>query len=673
MLFFGALTFFLLGRIPLANPDESRYAEIPREMALHGDWVTPRLNDMPYFEKPPLVYWTVGICRALFGPGEFAVRLTPALFGLAGIAMTYGAARRLFGREAGLASAVVLGTSLLYFILSRTLLLDMALTVLMSATLFSFIVGLEEAPGARRRGFFYAVYACAALATLTKGLIGFLIPGAVMLCWLLLFGQWHRLLPMYLPSGVGVFLAIAAPWHVLAAQRHPEWAEFYFVREHWLRYMTTTHERGAPFWFFGPVLIGALFPWIGFLPGAIRAAVRGGWSQRRDYASAGFFLTWAAFIVLFFSTSNSKLIPYILPSLPALAVLIGTWIARCFVERDAARLRLGFGIFAFACGVLAMAFVAVVTRPGAIRDPGQAMALRPFGIAIAVTLLVGGVAAPWAAKVRGVLAGIGTVVATMISFFLVLLLAAPWIQRAGTKELGLIARERIARGEAVYHYWAFFHDFVYYSELPVALVGYTDELEVQFLDEQERARRFPDEAEFRRRWLGNERIWVVVRKRDLRHPKSLFADPAARVHVIAESAAHSLLSNRPDPPPVRHSSWSSPGSAARRLLLLKVRAHPRGAAAVSTQWPRRFPLPPSVLDPTNHVRALSALHAPHDRRGDHRWRGGGAAFRLDHLGTEGAGVRDAAERVLRRPAGPGVQLRHVHHGNRAADRGHRRR
>jgi len=106
-LFFGALMFFGVGRLALANPDEARYAEIPREMALRGDWVTPRLNDTPYFEKPPLVYWLVGASRALLGPGEFAVRLTPAFFGVGGILLTYGATRRLFGREAGLAAGVV--------------------------------------------------------------------------------------------------------------------------------------------------------------------------------------------------------------------------------------------------------------------------------------------------------------------------------------------------------------------------------------------------------------------------------------------------------------------------------------------------------------------------------------------------------------------------------------
>jgi 4-amino-4-deoxy-L-arabinose transferase-like glycosyltransferase len=545
LLFFGALNFFMLGRLPLANPDEARYAEIPREMVARGDWVTPRLNDTVYFEKPPLVYWTVAISRTLFGPGEFAARLTPTLFGLGGILLTYAVGRRMYGREAGLAGAVVLGTSVLYFILSRILLLDMAVSVLMSSTLVCFILGVREPPGARRRWLFYGLYASAAFATLAKGLIGFLIPGAIMFLWLVVFAQWHRLRPLYLPSGVALFLAIAAPWHVLAAQRNPDWARFYFVHEHWERFTTTAHERGAPFWYFIPVVALGLFPWTGFVIGALREPLQGGWARRKENADAWFFVTWAAFVFLFFSKSQSKLIPYILPVFPPLAVLIGAWLANRWAERAASRLRPGLLVFAFVCGVLGTVMLAAVLKPGIIREAEQALALKPFGFALAAVLFIGGVTAPWAARMRGVVSGVGTVVGTMVGFFLVLLVAAPELQRAGTKDLAAIARARVAPGDRVYHYWAFFHDFVYYTERPVGLVGYIDELEVQFVDPMERAARFIDDAELRRQWDGPARIWVVVRKRDQLQAKSVFSDPAFRYHLIAETRAHSLVSNQP--------------------------------------------------------------------------------------------------------------------------------
>ncbi|MBL9189125.1 MAG: glycosyltransferase family 39 protein [Opitutaceae bacterium] len=542
---FGTLNFFLLGWLPLANPDEARYAGIPREMLAAGDWVMPRLNAVPYFEKPPLVYWTVGLARELFGPGEFAARLTPALFGLIGIFLTYATGRRLYGRIAGLASAIVLGTALLYFVLSRILLLDMAVSVLMSAALMCFILAVGEASGTRRRLLFYGLYASAALATLAKGLIGFLIPGAVMFLWLLVFNQWRRLVPLYLPSGLLVFLAIAAPWHVLAAQRHPAWAEFYFVHEHWSRFTTTAHGRFEPWWFFFPILLLGLFPWMGFVAGAVRESVAGGWARRKENAGAWFMLTWAIFVFLFFSKSQSKLIPYILPVLPPLALLTGAWLARHWQDRTSTPLRVGLGITVFFCGLLATALVVVVLKPGLIRDAEQVAALRPYALAMAAILLIGGIGAHVFSRRHGARTGFVAIVATTGVFYCLLLLARPHIERAGTKELALVARAKVAPADRVYHYWAFFHDFVYYTEQPVGLVSYVDELEVQFLDPAERARRFIDDAELRRQWAGPGRVWLLVRQRDMRHEKSIFADPAFRYHLIAATRSHSLLSNQP--------------------------------------------------------------------------------------------------------------------------------
>lgn len=542
---FGVLYFLMLGRLPLANPDESRYADIPREMIARGDWVTPRLNDIPYFEKPPLVYWTVGLSRLLFGPGEAAARLTPTLFGLGGLLLTYAAARRMFGREAGLASAVVLGTSLLYFVLSRILLLDMALSVLMSATLFCFILGVREPAGPRRRWFFYGLYASAALATLAKGLIGFMVSGGVMFFWLLTFNQWHRLRPLHLPSGILLFLAVAAPWHILAAQRNPGWAQFYFVHEHWERFTTTTHNRAAPFWYFIPVVLLGFFPWIGFLGAAVREAVAGGWARRKENADAWFLVTWAVFIFLFFSKSQSKLIPYILPIFPALAVLMGSWLAQRSREGSGTELRFGLRVFAFLCGLLGVALIVAVMKPGVIGDPLVAAELRPYAFVMAAQLMLGGVCAHWFTRNKGVVAGVATMAATIVGFVVVLLLASPSFDRPSTRSLAEVARERIRPEDRVYHYWAFFHDFVYYSGRPVGVVSYTDELEVQFLEPAERAARFIDDAELRRQWNGPGRVWLVLRKRDQRRPNSIFADGTLRYHLIADTADHSLLSNQP--------------------------------------------------------------------------------------------------------------------------------
>lgn len=541
-LLFGALYFALLGGHPLSNPDEGRYAEIPREMIASGDYVTPRLNGVNYFEKPPLLYWAVAGCLRVFGFNEWAVRIMPALSGLGGVLLTYAAARRLHGRAAGLASAAVLGSSLLFFALSRLLILDMAVSMLMCATLFCFILGVREAPGARRRWFFYGLYASAALATLTKGLIGFLVTGAVMFLWLLIFNQWKRLRPLHLPTGVALFLAIAAPWHVLAAQRNETWAQFYFVHEHWERFTTTTHGRYEPFYYFIPIVLLGLFPWTGFLWAAGREALAGGWARRKENADAWFLVTWAAFVFLFFSKSQSKLIPYILPVFPPLAVLVGAWLARRWADGTAKRARIGLNVFAFLCGLLAVALTVAALKEGVVRDREQAEMLRPYALGMATVLLIGGVAAPWFARIHGLRAALSTMVSTAVGLYVCLMLAAPMIQKPGTKELAEIVVREAKAGDKIYHYAEFFHDFTFYAQRTVGTVAFKGELELEIDAAARASGRFIDGSEFHRQWTEPSRIFAVARTKDL---KTLFADPKFRYHLLGRSRAHTLFSNQP--------------------------------------------------------------------------------------------------------------------------------
>ncbi len=547
----GAVYGFRLGSYPLANPDEGRNAEIAREMAASGDWVTPRLNGVNYFEKPPLVYWTVAGSLRLFGPDAWAVRATPLLFALGGVLLTYAATRRIWGRAAALAAALVLGTSLLYCALARFLILDMAVSVLMSATLFCFILGVRApppAPGANawvapRRGWFYGLYASAALATLAKGLMGFLVTGAVMFLWLLLFRQWKRLRPFYLPTGALLFLALAAPWHLLVAAHNPTWFHRYVIYEHVERFLTPAASRAGPWWYFIPIVLLGLFPWSGFLWAAGRHAVRGGWTACNANADTWFFVLWAAFIFLFFSASHSKLPPYILPVFPALAVLIGRWLATT-LPGGWPRLRGGLRVFGFAAGLLAVALAAVVLRPALVHGltVGQAQALRPAAWALVAVLLGGGIVAPALARTGRALAALGAMAATIVLFCSILTFAAGSIQRPGTKDLALFVQAHAGPADHVLHYHEFFHDFPFYAGRVVEVVGFKGELE---LEEDATARasgRFLDEAAFRRLWRQPGRVFAVARKIDTR---PLFGDPTFTYHLLAQSEDHYLFSNEP--------------------------------------------------------------------------------------------------------------------------------
>ena len=528
VLCFGAFYLFALGRAPLGNPDEGRYAEIPREMVASGDWVTPRLNGVNYFEKPPLVYWAVGAAITVFGRNEWAVRLVAVFFALKGIRITYVAGRALYGRDAGIWAAVVLGTSALYFALGHIPLLDMAVAVLMSAALFYFLLGVREPPGTRRRWLFYGFYACAALATLTKGPIGFMVTGAVMFLWLLVFNQWGRLRPFYLPTGLLLFLAVAAPWHLLVAARNPSWAHFYFIHENWERFTTTEHGRYGPWWYFIPVVLLGFFPWTGFLWSSSRQALAGGWARRRENADAWFLATWAVFIFLFFSKSGSKLIPYILPVFPPLAILIGAQLA----SAQAKEWRIGLGVFRILCGLLAVAALVAVLKPGMIREAGAAAALRPYAYAIAAILLVGGI----------LTSGRAGMVATASLFLGTLVLAEPQIPMRSTKPLALQVAALAAPGDRVCHYHEFFHDFTFYANRTVDVVGFQGELEPENDPSAPASGRFMTEADFRRHWDGPSRVFAVARKSDIRE---LFADPAFHYHLLGETRGHYLFSNRP--------------------------------------------------------------------------------------------------------------------------------
>ena len=361
---------FMLGNRPLSVPDEGRYVEISREMAATGNYLTPRLNSVKYFEKPVFFYWLEALSINLFGLNEFTLRLWPALFALFGCLAVAVAGARLFGRLTGLLGATVLATSLLYYGFSRAIILDMPVSILLTLALLSFLMGTHEAPGLKRRLYLWVFYAFAALAVLTKGLIGIFIPGMVIGAWILLLGEWRMLKTLYIPSGLALFLLIAAPWHIMVGRANPEFYQFYFIHEHFQRYLTKVHGRYKPFWYFMPIVLLGLFPWSAFLVQAIKHNLPSTWRERHEHRDALFLMLWAGLVFLFFSSSSSKLAPYILPVFPPLALLVGRYLAAAWDSRDFPGLRTGYSIspgrLAAACrGLRGPAVLLAHTRPGA--------------------------------------------------------------------------------------------------------------------------------------------------------------------------------------------------------------------------------------------------------------------------------------------------------------------
>ncbi len=319
---FGIICFQMLGHFPLLEPDEGRYSEIPREMLERCDFITPTLNYVKYFEKPPLLYWLNSISFAIFGQNEFAARLPCALSGLLTILFTYWLGRELLGRRTGVIAAVIVGSSAGFIAQARINLTDMPLTFCMTLCLGAFILAVED-KGERKRLYYYLFYIGAALAVLAKGLIGILFPGTIIFLFLLLRKRWCLLREMRLLSGIPLFFLVAAPWFILVSLKNPEFAQFFFIHEHFERFLTKVHGRYQPLWYFIPVLFGIMLPWSCFIPSALRDA----WRNRKMPQGEIFawLAIWAIFIFIFFSKSNSKLPPYILPVLPPLALLVASY------------------------------------------------------------------------------------------------------------------------------------------------------------------------------------------------------------------------------------------------------------------------------------------------------------------------------------------------------------
>ena len=329
LLLFGALFLGGLGSAPLIDPDEGRYAEIPREMLERNDFVTPTLNYVKYFEKPPLLYWLNAGSMRLLGQNEFAARLPSALAGILIILATYGTGRMLFNRRTGVLGAMILGSSVGFLMQGRIILTDMVLTGCLTTALFCFLLAIR--PGTKTKLlFFYLFFIFCGLSVLTKGLIGMVLPAGIIFWFLLVGKRWHLLREIPWFSGLLIFFLVTSPWFVLVSLSNPEFPHFFFIHEHFQRYTSTIHHRNQPFWFFLPILLLVMLPWSFFFPASLVNA----WKDRFKYDGATLFLLiWPLVIIFFFSLSSSKLIPYILPTMPPLALLIAQRCSNGWLQR----------------------------------------------------------------------------------------------------------------------------------------------------------------------------------------------------------------------------------------------------------------------------------------------------------------------------------------------------
>jgi 4-amino-4-deoxy-L-arabinose transferase-like glycosyltransferase len=311
---------------PLLLPDEGRYVAVVWEMLRSGDWMTPTLNGLPFFHKPPLFYWLGASVMAVFGPSEWAGRMGAIVGATLGSWALYAFVRRWCGERTGRMALLVLAVQPLFFIGGQYANLDMLVAGCISATVLLLAhAALCLQHGLPYRAALWGGYALVGLSVLAKGLIGIVLPGGVIVLWLLLQGRWRVLLRLLSLPGLLVFLLLAAPWFGVMQARFPEFGYYFFIVQHFKRFAETGFNNAQPFWFY-PVVLAVFFaPWLVWLARAVRPGQGRSPEQQSVHLLMGI---WAALIVLFFSMPQSKLVGYVLPAVPALAYFVADGFVR---------------------------------------------------------------------------------------------------------------------------------------------------------------------------------------------------------------------------------------------------------------------------------------------------------------------------------------------------------
>lgn len=489
----GVLFFTFLGSRPLFVPDEGRYAEIAREIIVNHDWITPTLNGITYFEKPMLFYWLGAIAIKIGGLNLWSLRSINALLSLLGCLMTYAFTRHYTNRTTGLIAAGVLATSSLYFVMTHMVSLDLPVTIFITATLMTSLLAYDAPTPAKTRFFLGLAASAAALAVLTKGLIGLVFPGLIFIAFIATQRGWKRLWQLPLFSSFLIFLIIAAPWHLIVNHRHPEFFYFYFIEQHFLRYTLKDIGHYQPVWFFIPVLLAGLFPWIVFLPQTLYHAVR----QCRQQPLISFLLLWAFIIFAFFSFSKSKLIPYILPLFPPLAILTA-------IALNHIRLRAAF--FSLILLILLIGNITLhLLNNASLPHPLEAAHTLTLALSL---LLIGTGVCLFLAKRRRVLP-IALFILTGGLFLVTAFSAFPDLDTRTIRPLAEILKPKLTAADDVITYDQYFQDLPFYLERRVTILNWRNEMTYGMAHQDTRAWMIND-AEFWKRWKSHQRVFVFI-------------------------------------------------------------------------------------------------------------------------------------------------------------------
>lgn len=324
MILTGIMLFYGNHNLLITDNVESNYALTAKEMVMSGDWISPQIYGQYWFDKPILFYTVTAFAYLVFGCTEFASRFFPAIFGLASVALIGWSGKKLYSEKVGFYSAIVLASSFEFFLISKMVITDSLLFFFFSLALISFLLGYEK----NESKYYYGFYLGAALAVLTKGPIGILLPGLIITLFLLIKRDFKALRSMKIISGSMLFLIIALPWYSTMIVLHGKnFIDVFFGTHNFLRATVSEHPKDNVFYFYTVVAILALFPWVGFIPEFIKKITANKLEILRMNSKILFLILWVSCVFVFFQLIATKYLSYTYPLVFPSALLLGKYFA----------------------------------------------------------------------------------------------------------------------------------------------------------------------------------------------------------------------------------------------------------------------------------------------------------------------------------------------------------
>lgn len=516
---FGIFYALWIGSYPLFTPDEGRYSEIAREMIVTHDYVTPRLNGVAFLDKPILYYWLQASAIKLFGLKESALRFWPACLGVLGCLMTYLGGHLLFDRRTGILAAIILLTCPLYYGAAHYANLDLEVAVWISSALLCFLIGIQSPVARQKTGFLLAAYVIAALAVLTKGLIGIVFPMMIIGCWISMTHQWAILKKMHLVSGLLIFFVLTLPWYILVQQANPQFLHFFFVTQQVERFLTQADfNNRTPVWFYVPIILTGLLPWTIFLLQALAQAIKLTCQHRKHYANHVFLLSWFFIIFIFFSIPKSKTIGYILPVFPALALLIGNYLSKAWDDLFKTKgVMWGSISFVLLCGLV----TGICLFAPSIKSLEIPATLFPYLECLTMIFLIAGIVSCVLLYQRQYYKIIYCIGLTASLFLLALITSADVINQKSIKPLAMVLNTHLTAKDEIVTYFKYYQDLPLYTQHRVTVVADWQASDIPRYDNWQRelwyGMPFQDTKEwlidtktFLKRWNSKKRLFVLI-------------------------------------------------------------------------------------------------------------------------------------------------------------------